>query len=61
MDNSSYQEARLQLIKMFNKPSDFRHIIFWYDPNGDFLDDIKVDSFNLKATYNKENRNFKHE
>ena len=39
MDNSSYQEARLQLIKMFNKPSDFRHIIFWYDPNGDFLDD----------------------
>ena len=45
MDNSSYQEARLQLIKMFNKPSDFRHIIFWYDPNGDFLDDIKADSF----------------
>lgn len=43
MDNSSYQEARLQLIKMFNKPSDFRHIIFWYDPNGDFLDDIKAD------------------
>jgi len=42
MDNSSYQEARLQLIKMFNKPSDFRHIIFWYDPNGDFLDDIKL-------------------
>ena len=58
MDNSSYQEARLQLIKMFNKPSDFRHIIFWYDPNGDFLDDIKADSFNEAKIVVYENNPF---
>ena len=58
MDNSSYQEARLQLIKMFNKPSDFRHIIFWYDPNGDFLDDIKADSFDEAKIVIYENNPF---
>ena len=40
MDNSSYQEE-LQLIKMFNKPSDYRHIIFWYDLM-EFSNDIKL-------------------
>lgn len=45
MDNSSYQEAKLQLIKMFNKPSDFRHIIFWYDETQTFIEEIKKDSF----------------
>ena len=58
MDNSSYQEARLQLIKMFNKPSDFRHIVFWYDPNGDFLDDIKADSFDEAKIVVYENNPF---
>lgn len=44
-NNSSYIEAKAQLDKMFNKPTDFRHIIFWYDPHKDFIDEIKNDSF----------------
>lgn len=44
-NNSSYAEAKLQLDKMFEKPSDHRHIIFWYDPQQDFIDEIKQDSF----------------
>lgn len=42
MSDSSYQEAKLQLIKMFNKPSDFRHIIFWYDETQTFIEEIKI-------------------
>lgn len=45
MDNGSYIEAKAQLVKMFNKPSDFRHIIFWYDKQKDFLEEVKNDSF----------------
>jgi len=46
MNDSSYSEAKAQLIKMFNKPSDFkRHVIFWYDPSKNFYDDIKEDAF----------------
>ena len=44
-NNSSYIEAKAQLDKMFNKPTDFRHIIFWYDPHKDFIDALKDDSF----------------
>ena len=36
-NNNSYIEAKEQLVKMFNKPSDFRHIIFWYDPQKDII------------------------
>lgn len=44
-NNSSYIEAKAQLDKMFKKQTDFRHIIFWYDPQKDFIDEIKNDSF----------------
>lgn len=41
MNATSYLEARNQLENMFNAPSDYRHIIFWYDEAKNFEDDIK--------------------
>lgn len=58
MSDSSYQEAKLQLIKMFNKPSDFRHIIFWYDETQTFIEEIKNDSFDNAKIVVYENNPF---
>lgn len=58
MSDSSYQEAKLQLIKMFNKPSDFRHIIFWYDETQTFIEEIKNDSFDNAKIVIYENNPF---
>lgn len=58
MSDSSYQEAKLQLIKMFNKPSDFRHIIFWYDETQTFIEEIKNDSFDNARIMVYENNPF---
>ena len=58
MGNSSYQEAKLQLIKMFNKPSDFRHVIFWYDETQTFIEEIKNDSFENAKVVVYENNPF---
>ena len=41
MSESSYVEAKQQLEAMFNKPTDSRHIIFWYDEPKNFEEDIK--------------------
>ena len=41
MSESSYVEAKQQLESMFNKPTDNRHIIFWYDEPKNFEEDIK--------------------
>jgi len=58
MNDSSYQEAKLQLIKMFNKPSDFRHVIFWYDETQTFVEEIKNDSFDNAKVIIYENNPF---
>lgn len=58
MSDSSYQEAKIQLIKMFNKPSDFRHIIFWYDETQTFIEEIKNDSFDNAKIVVYENNPF---
>lgn len=58
MSDSSYQEAKLQLIKMFNKPSDFRRIIFWYDETQTFIEEIKNDSFDNAKIVVYENNPF---
>lgn len=58
MNDSSYQEAKLQLIKMFNKPSDFRHVIFWYDETQTFIEEIKNDSFDNAKIIIYENNPF---
>ena len=58
MNDSSYQEAKLQLIKMFNKPSDFRHVIFWYDETQTFTEEIKNDSFDNAKVIIYENNPF---
>lgn len=45
MGDSSYIEAKTQLINMFNKHTDFkRRVIFWYDPQKNFYDEINDDS-----------------
>ena len=41
MSESSYVEAKQQLESMFNRPTDNRHIIFWYDEPKNFEEDIK--------------------
>ena len=58
MNDSSYQEAKNQLIKMFNKPSDFRRVIFWYDETQTFIDEIKNDSFDNAKVIIYENNPF---
>lgn len=54
------EQIELSLMKLFNKDKDIyqkRHIVFWYDENGDFKDDI--DSLNLpNVTIHKLNDNF---
>lgn len=58
MNDSSYQEAKNQLIKMFNKPSDFRRVIFWYDETQTFTEEIKNDSFDNAKVIIYENNPF---
>jgi len=57
MGESSYAEAKAQLINLFNKRTDYkRRIIFWYDAPQNFYDEIKEDTFeNAKVVIYKNN------
>ncbi len=46
MASIDYQEARKEIIKLFDrKDASGRKIIFWYDPPANFKDDISSDSY----------------
>jgi len=46
MASIDYQEARKEIIKLFNKDNTSgRKVIFWYDPPANFKDDICNDSY----------------
>jgi len=46
MASVDYQEARKEIIKLFNaKDNNGRKVIFWYDPPMNFKEDILSDSF----------------
>ena len=46
MASIDYQEARKEIVKMFeNKEENGRKIIFWYDPPANFKEDITSDSY----------------
>lgn len=72
IENKDFLEAKKQILKMFDKPSDFRRIIFWFDPAKDFeeavqkdqdFDGVKVfifnnDPFTIKEEIECENSKF---
>lgn len=46
MASIDYQEARKEIVKLFqSKDGNSRKIIFWYDPPANFKDDIAADSY----------------
>ena len=44
-DSKDYLEAKKQIENIFNKKTDFREIVLWYDPAKDFEEAISKSSF----------------
>ena len=45
MASIDYQEARKEIINLFNKKDTGRKIIFWYDAPVNFKEDIIADNY----------------
>ena len=45
MASIDYQEARKEIINLFNKKDTDRKIVFWYDAPANFKEDIIADNY----------------
>ena len=56
--NIDYEQAKKQLVAMFDEQIGHRHIVFWYDAQKNFFENLKDDSFPNAKVFVFENNPF---